>query len=140
VEQLVDAGCYRMFAPFWKIAAPMQFHGALEAIEAVAAADGSVGWTVSQSILAQVILGYLPRGTLEEVYASGPDLRAAGVFSPKGRMNREDGGWRVKGRWLRAARVRPGYIYSAWSWRIKDWCWAPIDSPSLGLQFCPDGM
>jgi len=99
VEELGRAGCYRLFAPQWKTGKAPDYSAALLVFETLAEADGSVGWIASQCALAQVIMGYLPRATLETVYASGPDLLAAGAFAPKGRASRSGAGWRVTGRW-----------------------------------------
>jgi alkylation response protein AidB-like acyl-CoA dehydrogenase len=99
VEDLARAGCYRLFPPAWKTGSQLDYCDVLRVIEALAEADGSVGWTVSQCALGQVILGYLPRGPLEEIYAAGPDVRVAGVFAPKGRASRIGGAWHVTGCW-----------------------------------------
>lgn len=99
VEDLGRAGCYRLFPPQWKRESEPDYSGALRIIEALAEADGSVGWTISQCMLGQVILGYLPRRALDEIYAEGPDVRCAGVFAPKGRASQTATGWQVSGRW-----------------------------------------
>jgi alkylation response protein AidB-like acyl-CoA dehydrogenase len=99
VASLTQAGCYRLLSPKWKSKAQAGYLDALRVIEALATFDGSVGWTVSQGALAQVILGYLPRPTLKEIYASGPDLHAAGTFAPSGRASRSNNEWRITGRW-----------------------------------------
>lgn len=110
VDALEEAGCYRMFPPVWMCEGPPDYQGVLRVIEELAEADGSIGWSVSQTALAQVILGYLPRATLETVYAAGPDLRAAGVFAPKGRAWRSETGWRISGRWP----FTTGCQFAAW--------------------------
>lgn len=99
VDELVEAGCYRLFTPRWKTGKAPDYKAALLIFEALGEADGSVGWTASQCALAQVIMGYLPRSTLETIYSSGPDLMAAGAFAPKGHATRSEAGWRVTGRW-----------------------------------------
>ena len=99
VEELAEAGCYRLLSPDWKTGSGVDYSGALQVIETLAEADGSVGWTISQGALAQVILGYLPRSTLETIYSGTLDVRAAGVFAPKGHAGREETGWHTTGRW-----------------------------------------
>ena len=95
VDDLERAGCFRLFGPH---AAP-DYSGALRVIESLAHADGSVGWTVSQAALGQIILGYLCHEARTTIYAHGSDLRVAGVFAPKGHATRSDTGWLVSGRW-----------------------------------------
>lgn len=99
VDMLREAGCMRLLTPAWKTGAEPGYATALRVIETLAEADGSVAWVISQTALAQLILNYLPRPTLESLYADGPDLRAVGVFAPKGRVKRTPSGWRVSGRW-----------------------------------------
>jgi alkylation response protein AidB-like acyl-CoA dehydrogenase len=78
---------------------PVAYRDVLHVVETLAEADGSVGWTVSQSALGQVILGYLPTRTREDIYAAGADVRVAGTFAPRGRATRYAGGWQVVGQW-----------------------------------------
>jgi alkylation response protein AidB-like acyl-CoA dehydrogenase len=102
-EDLVDAlgraGCYRLFSPVSQTRQPVAYRDVLHVVETLAEADGSVGWTVSQNALGQVILGYLPTRTLEDIYAAGPDVRIAGAFAPRGRATPNAGGWQVSGQW-----------------------------------------
>jgi alkylation response protein AidB-like acyl-CoA dehydrogenase len=99
VEALRTAGCLRLLAPAWAGGSESCYTTALRVIETLAEADASVAWVISQTTLAQIILSYLPQPTLARLYEGGPDLRAVGVFAPKGRARRSAQGWRVSGRW-----------------------------------------
>jgi alkylation response protein AidB-like acyl-CoA dehydrogenase len=99
IQDLTDAGCFRLCTPQWKTGTRPDYTAALRVVEALAEADASVGWTVGQAALAQIILGYLPRAAQEALYGTGPDLKAAGVFAPKGRATRTGDAWQVSGRW-----------------------------------------
>jgi alkylation response protein AidB-like acyl-CoA dehydrogenase len=61
--------------------------------------DGALGWSCGQVALSQIMLGYLPEEAQERIYASGPDVYAAGAAAPKGRASRRAAGWSVSGRW-----------------------------------------
>ena len=52
---------------------------------------------------APVLFGKLPPATLEMMYASGPDVVAAGTFNPTGAATVVDGGFRASGRWAFAS-------------------------------------
>jgi alkylation response protein AidB-like acyl-CoA dehydrogenase len=110
LKALSRAGCFRLFAPTWVTGSCPGYSGALRIIESLARADGSVGWSVAQCALGQIILGYLPQTTLKRVYEPGPDVCVAGVFAPKGRASRTAAGWRVSGRWPFAS----GCLWASW--------------------------
>lgn len=74
---------------------PMAF---CRAIEAISAADGSVGWVASFGAAA-TYLAALPEPTLRQVYANGPDVVFAGGLFPLQPVRRVPGGVLVKGRW-----------------------------------------
>lgn len=99
VASLRAAGCLRMLVPaeYGGLALPMP--EALGVIEKLATADGSVAWSVGQVGLSQLIIGCAGKETVNAVYASGPDVYAAGAVAPKGRASAVDGGWRVTGQW-----------------------------------------
>jgi len=82
-------------------------HGGLEvpypatvdAIAALAAADGATGWTVMICSESPQLLALLPRKSFDRFYAAGPDVIIAGAFAPQGRATPTPGGYRVSGRW-----------------------------------------
>jgi alkylation response protein AidB-like acyl-CoA dehydrogenase len=112
LDALIDAGCFRLIVP--------QSHGGLGAdlrtflrmLEALARADGSVGWTVMIGATAWCDVAELPRGSFDALFADGPDLILAGAFNPTGRIEPSDGGYRVSGRWAFAS----GCEHARWIW------------------------
>ncbi len=72
---------------------------ALEVYEALARADGSVGWTAMIGSGSWIDLASLPRSGFDALFARGPDVVTAGVFSPSGAIAPDGAGYRVTGRW-----------------------------------------
>ncbi len=70
----------------------------LACAEAVARGDASAGWCVSIAATSSLLAGWLPAEGLAETFAD-PEKVAAGVWAPRGRARRVDGGYRVSGRW-----------------------------------------
>ena len=98
IQELTDAGCFRLCTPQGRRARGPTT-AALRVVEALAEAEASGGGAGGQAALAQIILGYRPRAAQEALYVPGPDLKAAGVFAPKGRATRTGDAWQVTGRW-----------------------------------------
>lgn len=98
VEQLKQLGVYRALAPRCfggDGLSPSEF---LKLIESISEADGSTGWVASFGC-SPIYLAALPRETVAQMYADGPDVVfAAGMF-PVQPAERVDGGWRVNGLW-----------------------------------------
>jgi indole-3-acetate monooxygenase len=98
VEALRDAGLFRLCVPAevgGLEAGPWQL---VEAIEAVATADGAAGWCLMIGATSGSVAAWLDPATASEVY--GPsDAVTGGVFAPKGRAVPGGGGARVTGRW-----------------------------------------
>jgi alkylation response protein AidB-like acyl-CoA dehydrogenase len=70
----------------------------LETAEAIARGDASAGWCVSIAVTSSLLSAYAPRECAEEVFGD-PMTVAAGVWAPKGRGRRVDGGVVLSGRW-----------------------------------------
>jgi alkylation response protein AidB-like acyl-CoA dehydrogenase len=95
---LRSSGLFRAGAPRAVGAAQAPPAVTLRCAEAVARGDASAGWCVSIAATSSLLGGWLPEAGLQEVFGS-PDLVAAGVWAPRGRARRVDGGYRVSGRW-----------------------------------------
>ena len=80
INQLKQLGVYRAHAPSCfggDGSSPSEF---LKLIESISEADGSTGWVASFGSAA-IYLAALPRETLAQVYANGPDVAfAVGLF------------------------------------------------------------
>jgi alkylation response protein AidB-like acyl-CoA dehydrogenase len=71
----------------------------LPLIEAVAAADGSVGWVAMIGAASPLFYTRAPRTIFDKVFVPGADVMVVGVGTPAGRADPVDGGYRVSGRW-----------------------------------------
>jgi alkylation response protein AidB-like acyl-CoA dehydrogenase len=83
----------------------------MRAIEMVATADGSAGWCTMIGTANNMSAGYMSEAGAREVYAD-PSTPSAGIAAPAGAAVREDGGFRVNGRWPFAS----GITHSDWVW------------------------
>lgn len=99
LDELVAAGCFRLFLPRSHGGVGADLAGAMEVLEALAAADASVAWNVGIGGACWLDLAGLPRPTFDELFAAAPDVIVAGVFRPAGTAVPVDGGYRVSGRW-----------------------------------------
>jgi indole-3-acetate monooxygenase len=88
------------------------WHSAFEAIETVARADGSTGWTLMIGMTINMLTGYIARDKALELFAGAAPLFIAGVFEPRGigRPDADGSSFRVSGRW----RFGSGIHVSDW--------------------------
>ena len=98
VAGLRGSGLFRAGAPASVGAPEAPPAVALRCAEEVARGDASAGWCVSIAATSGLLGGWLPPEGVEEVFGN-PDKVAAGVWAPRGRARRVDGGYRVSGRW-----------------------------------------
>jgi indole-3-acetate monooxygenase len=99
IDRLRRIGIYRMLVP--------RSHGGLElsvpdvvpVLEALAAAEGSVGWVAMIGIGTQAFATRAPKAIYDRVYAGGPDTILSGAGTPAGRAEQIEGGYLVNGRW-----------------------------------------
>jgi alkylation response protein AidB-like acyl-CoA dehydrogenase len=71
---------------------------ALRCAEEIARGDASAGWCVSIAMTSSLLAAYLPADERDQLF--GPaDAVAAGVWAPRGKARRVDGGIVVSGRW-----------------------------------------
>src|SRR5918911_3300759 len=66
--QLREAGVYRMLVPRSHGGEQMPLHAALDVIEQLAIADGSVGWTTTIGIQSPCLFALLPRASFDAIY------------------------------------------------------------------------
>jgi alkylation response protein AidB-like acyl-CoA dehydrogenase len=70
----------------------------VELVEALAAVDGSTGWTAAIGFGTNVFAGYVPADGAAEVFAD-PDRSNASMFAPLGSVTDTGAGLRLTGRW-----------------------------------------
>ena len=93
LDDLKAAGTFRLSLP--------PSHGGLGAevldvLEALAAADGSTGWTAMIGAGGWIDLAGLPRATFDAFF-DGSDIVTAGVIAPTGSLDQVGSGYRVQG-------------------------------------------
>jgi indole-3-acetate monooxygenase len=98
VARLRSSGLLRAGAPGSVGAAEAPPAAILNAAETVARGDASAGWCVSIAATSSLLGGWLPAQGLQEVFGD-PGQVAAGVWAPRGKARRVDGGYRVTGTW-----------------------------------------
>jgi len=98
VELLAGSGIFGMLLPRSHGGVEGTLADELQAVEALARADASVGWTVMIGSGAWVDLVHLPRATFDELFAE-PGTIVAGAISPSGTAEAAPDGFRVNGRW-----------------------------------------
>jgi indole-3-acetate monooxygenase len=113
VADLTAAGCFRALVPRSHGGAELDLPAAGRVLSELAKADGSLGWTVMIGAAAPFILGRLPRGTFDDIYADGPDVILAGAFNPTGAATPVDGGFRVTGQWAFASGCQHAHWFVA---------------------------
>jgi indole-3-acetate monooxygenase len=78
--------------------------GLIRVVEALARLDGSVGWCVGVAATGSRIAGLVPRHVSRSLFSAHGFT--AGSLTPAGTAVRENGGWRVSGRWPWGSFVR----------------------------------
>ncbi len=98
VAALVEAGATRMLAPASLGGGELDLPSWVVAIEDLARADGSAGWTAMTTSATSSLAWYLPPDAAAEVFGS-PTSVVAGTAAPAGRAAPAEGGHHVTGRW-----------------------------------------
>jgi indole-3-acetate monooxygenase len=100
VEQLREAGFYRMVVPLALGGLQVDLATYLRVAEIMAEGDGSVGWNLANNAVGQLAALSLPDAGVEEVFSGGPSTIVAGTAVPGGGTAvAVDGGYVVNGRW-----------------------------------------
>src|ERR1700753_4358094 len=99
VDLLTSIGLFRMFVPESHGGLQLEMPTAVKVIEALAAIDGSIGWTAMVNSGAALFAPRLPLETFERMYQDGPNVVLAGSAVLGGTAARDSAGWRVTGRW-----------------------------------------
>jgi alkylation response protein AidB-like acyl-CoA dehydrogenase len=85
---------------------------ALECAEEIARGDASAGWCVSIAATSSLLAAYLPPESRAELFAD-PQGIAAGVWAPRGKGRRVDGGIVVSGRWAYCSGIAHSAVFFA---------------------------
>ncbi|HEV2186257.1 MAG TPA: acyl-CoA dehydrogenase family protein [Stellaceae bacterium] len=100
VEQLREAGFYKMVIPRTLGGLQLDTLTYLRAVEALAEGCGSVGWNLGNGGVGQLVTLGLPDDGVREIYGKRADTIIAGTAVPGGgQAVPVEGGYRVTGRW-----------------------------------------
>jgi len=99
VDDLKAAGVFRMYVPASHRGDELSPLEAVQVLEALSAADGSVGWVATIGANSPALFCHLAPEAYDAVYADGPDVIQAGSLVPRGRAVPVDGGYRFSGQW-----------------------------------------
>jgi alkylation response protein AidB-like acyl-CoA dehydrogenase len=98
LDALVDAELFRMSVPTVHGGAGANPVEALDVYQELARAEPAVAWCVWNSALPSLLGRYLDHDVRESIFG-GRSGKYAGSTRPTGRAERENGTWRVRGRW-----------------------------------------
>jgi alkylation response protein AidB-like acyl-CoA dehydrogenase len=98
VDTLATAGLFKALVPRDYGGGEHPVGELVEALETLAAVDGSAAWCAMIGATSGLISAYLPPETARELFAD-PRAISAGIFAPFGKARVVDGGYRVSGRW-----------------------------------------
>jgi len=132
VEQLHDAGFYRLVTPRslgGLQVDPVTYTGV---VETLSEGCGSVGWNIANNNIVKLVMLGLPDEGVHEIHADGPDFAGAGTaVAGGGDAVPVPGGYRVTGHWT----FGTGCMEASWmlgSFRILD-----DGKPRLGTAGTP---
>src|SRR5215208_3523853 len=107
VRALADSGLLSMKLPEVLCGMEADLITQYEVIEAMAYVDASAGWCLMIGATSIAIPGaYLPDAAVAEVFADHRIPLTAASVLPTGAATRQDGGYRLTGRWRLASGVR----------------------------------
>jgi indole-3-acetate monooxygenase len=99
IDRLGRIGLFRTLLPRSHGGLELSVPEVLPLIEALAAADSSVGWVAMIGTASQMFYTRAPRATFDKIFGDGAGVFVVGVGTPAGRAEPVDGGYRVSGRW-----------------------------------------
>ena len=110
IDALTEAGLFNVTLPrrYGGYELPIEAYLVIGA--AVARSDGATGWLYTLGVVNRWVVGLTSAEAQEDIWGQNPDAHLAGVLAPSATSIREDGGWRVSGRWGFASGCR----YADW--------------------------
>jgi alkylation response protein AidB-like acyl-CoA dehydrogenase len=103
--ELIDAGLFSLCLPHALGGGEVQPRELVLALEELARGDGATGWCAMVASTSSLLGAYLPPAEAELIFAGGRNV-TGGVFAPRGRAERRDGGYVVNGRWAFVSGVQ----------------------------------
>lgn len=99
VVRLRKLGLFRSLLPRSLGGLELTAPDAVQMLEILAAADGSVGWVAMIGVTSQIFCTRAPLAVLERIYGQDPDSLVVGAGTPVGQAEKIEGGYRISGRW-----------------------------------------
>src|SRR3954452_17364533 len=99
VEQMREAGFYRMVIPRALGGLEVDPLTYLRVVELLAEGCGSVGWNLANNSIGQLVTLGLPDEGVQEIHGNGPANLAGTAVPGGGQATPVEGGYRVTGRW-----------------------------------------
>lgn len=113
VRAMADAGLFRLCVPASLGGAETDPLTTIDAIEAIASADGAAGWVLMIGVETTGLgSAWLRPSTAAEVVGAHPDVVICGALNPVGRARPVEGGYVVNGQWPFAS----GSQRADWFW------------------------
>ncbi|MET0661038.1 MAG: acyl-CoA dehydrogenase family protein [Steroidobacteraceae bacterium] len=112
VRSLIELELFRLWIPQRHGGLELDLPRTLQIYEAVAAADGSVGWAVMIGAGGGLFAAYLEADAADRLFAH-KDALIAGSGAPDGRAERVAGGYRASGRWRYASGAHYASTFTA---------------------------
>jgi len=103
-SELTDAGLFALCLPRALGGREAQPAEMVRAVEELARGDGATAWCAMIASTSSLLGAYLPEEDARVIYEQGRGV-TGGVFAPRGRAERRDGGYLVSGRWPFASGV-----------------------------------
>jgi alkylation response protein AidB-like acyl-CoA dehydrogenase len=135
VEQMREAGFYRMVIPRSLGGLQVDPLTYLRVAELLAAAAGSVGWNIANNGVGQLVTLGLPDDGVQEIHGQGtPSIMAGTAVQGGGQAVPVEGGYRVTGHWTFGS----GCQESSWmlgSFQVLDTDGQPRRNPNGGSMY-----
>ena len=129
VQEMKRAGLFRMAMPKAWGGPELDFLSQVRVIEALSAADASVGWCTMIGIDGGYMTAYIDQTAARDMYRD-IDSVTAGTFAPPGKAVKTQDGYSVNGRWPFASGCQHA------TWIIGHFAIYDADSPRIG----PNGL
>jgi alkylation response protein AidB-like acyl-CoA dehydrogenase len=130
VAALAQADLMRLLAPRSVGGSEASVRTLVDVIESIATADSAAGWCLMVHATTSLVGGYLPISEARAMFGD-PSSASCGVFAPMGKGTREDGGYRLVGRWSFASGCEHA------RWRLLGFVAQDGDTPRLLQAILP---
>ncbi|WP_432180493.1 acyl-CoA dehydrogenase family protein [Streptomyces sp. NBC_00063] len=111
IDAIAEAGLFKLATPQRYGGHQSSMRTMLDVSAALAEGDGSTSWVVTLVNVCNWLTSLFPSKAQDDVFGANPDARVTGVLSPTSTAAKDEGGWRVTGRWY----YNSGSSHSDWA-------------------------